>query len=499
MGFISKIVPVGTMMLLATCTVTAASAAAPAASMVNDTLTVNSTAIGLNSITFDNFLNITTLHNITTPKDAFAQYPRGAALFDALAAFEVETNLVGSATSEHVSAYYVHKAAMADIECHNTTYQMLSHGRFLQANYTQALKYGHVYGNITAKSGSCVTKGMRKISGGNQKRWFGALFANAALCFSGISFAGQLFNAACQVTNQFNQHAVGRPVCIGASVLTAMGGGSNLWQAWNTAQTAVTQQSSFNDYQVYQQGSGYQMELQGISKRSTGDSSEFDWEAEMPGMLHGYENRNLTWAEFYGANITHLATYYYDGSHGGLAMPIQFFHQQHPVNSTRTTTHVGIDLTGKSVRKRELMLRKRQNPNNPNTWCNGGPAVASFGPPSNDVPAWDVQYCDEDDNGGESADGGAGPLYYGFDSYAPNGNSALAWDMGLDDSGDQQGFQEAYDAVYEQVSGDQIWDSCVCMEENGQWTNTGSLQYSWDNQYNGYSECWAANCDGGGN
>jgi hypothetical protein len=498
MGFTSKAVPAVITVLLAACTTTAVPTTEPAASLINNTLTVNTTAAGLNETAFANLLNITTLYNITTPEDAFAQYPGGGALFDALAAFEKETNLVGSATSEHVSAYYVHKAAMADIDCHNETYQMLSHGRFLKANYTQALKYGHVYGNITAKSGSCVTKGMRKLNGGSQKRWFGALFANAALWFSGLSFAGQLFNAGCQITNQFNQHSVGKPVCIGASVLTALGGGSNLWQAWNTAQTAVTQQPSFNDYQVYQQGSGYQIELQGL-RRSINGSSDFDWESEMPGMLHGYENRNLTWAEFYGANITHPVSYYYDGSNGGMAMPMQIFHQQHPTNASRMTSHVGIDLTGKSIRKREMLLRKRQNPNNPNTWCNGGPGVANFGPPSNDVPAWDVSYCDEDDNGGESADGGAGSVYYGFDSYAPNENSALGWDMGLDDSGDQQGFQEAYDAVYEQVSGDQIWDSCVCMQENGQWTNTGSLQYSWDNSYNGYSECWNANCDGGGN
>lgn len=228
MGFTSKAVPAVITVLLAACTTTAVPTTEPAASLINNTLTVNTTAAGLNETAFANLLNITTLYNITTPEDAFAQYPGGGALFDALAAFEKETNLVGSATSEHVSAYYVHKAAMADIDCHNETYQMLSHGRFLKANYTQALKYGHVYGNITAKSGSCVTKGMRKLNGGSQKRWFGALFANAALWFSGLSFAGQLFNAGCQITNQFNQHSVGKPVCIGASVLTALGGGSNL-------------------------------------------------------------------------------------------------------------------------------------------------------------------------------------------------------------------------------------------------------------------------------
>lgn len=183
MGFVSKIVPLVVTLLLAPRTATSTPTAEPATSLVNDTLAVNTTAIGLNATAFANLLNITTLYNITTPEDAFAQYPEGASLFDALAAFEKETNLVGSATSEHVSAYYVHKAAMAGIECHNETYQMLSHGRFLRANYTQALKYGHVYGNITAKSGSCVTKGMTRLNTSNQKRFFGALFANAALWF----------------------------------------------------------------------------------------------------------------------------------------------------------------------------------------------------------------------------------------------------------------------------------------------------------------------------
>ncbi|KAL6910026.1 hypothetical protein GGI43DRAFT_389185 [Trichoderma evansii] len=186
---------------------------------------------------------------------------------------------------------------MAGIECHNETYQMLSHGRFLGANYTQGLKYGHVYGNITAKSGSCVTKGMRKISSSSQKRWFSALFAYAALWFSGISFAGQFFNAACQITNQFNQHAVGRPVCIGASILTAMGGGSNLWQAWILLKRLL------------------RSNLHLILIKCTNKEVDIKWNCRelliavpmihlILTMFHGYENRNLTWAEFYGANIT---------------------------------------------------------------------------------------------------------------------------------------------------------------------------------------------------
>ncbi|KAH8653753.1 hypothetical protein BX600DRAFT_471586 [Xylariales sp. PMI_506] len=41
------------------------------------------------------------------------------------------------------------------------------------------------------------------------------------------------------------------------------------------------------------------------------------------------------------------------------------------------------------------------------------------------------------------------------------------------------------------------WYGCTCMSAGGSWIATGSMQFTWnDGPYNGYGDCWNANCDG---
>lgn len=102
--------------------------------------------------------------------------------------------------------------------------------------------------------------------------------------------------------------------------------------------------------------------------------------------------------------------------------------------------------------------------------------------------------CPEDFSDGEYY-GDPGVLYYGFQQYDDAESGALGWDAAMANV-DQNGFVTDLNAITQTVADGPSWDTCICYMENGQWYSTGSLQYSWDNTYNGFSNCWAANCGG---
>ncbi|CZR54917.1 uncharacterized protein PAC_04802 [Phialocephala subalpina] len=86
-------------------------------------------------------------------------------------------------------------------------------------------------------------------------------------------------------------------------------------------------------------------------------------------------------------------------------------------------------------------------------------------------------------------------IYVGGDIYTTNEVSALEWDLGTANS-ENNGFADYYDEVVKDMNNEQVWEQCACYMENNQWTATTSIQYSWDNTYNGYSELWNTDCDG---
>ncbi|KAJ7908713.1 hypothetical protein B0H13DRAFT_2331217 [Mycena leptocephala] len=88
-----------------------------------------------------------------------------------------------------------------------------------------------------------------------------------------------------------------------------------------------------------------------------------------------------------------------------------------------------------------------------------------------------------------------GAMYYGFDLY---GTKAQV-DEFQDDLGstfdDQNGFVPSIEAMANGIVTANAWDTCVCQMTQNTWISTGSIQMSWDNTYNGYSQCFKPNCD----
>jgi hypothetical protein len=86
-------------------------------------------------------------------------------------------------------------------------------------------------------------------------------------------------------------------------------------------------------------------------------------------------------------------------------------------------------------------------------------------------------------------------MYYGFDLY---GTKAQV-DEFQDDLGstfdDQNGFVPSIEAMANGIVTANAWDTCVCQMTQNTWISTGSIQMSWDNTYNGYSQCFKPNCD----
>jgi hypothetical protein len=91
-------------------------------------------------------------------------------------------------------------------------------------------------------------------------------------------------------------------------------------------------------------------------------------------------------------------------------------------------------------------------------------------------------------------DGGSDPdLIFGMDFY--DGPAEIGDAVGEPDGGSGEATQlDADMSAY--IIDNQSWENCVCFKDNGNWAGTGSMQYTWDQTYNGYSACYAADCDG---
>jgi hypothetical protein len=349
-----------------------------------------------------------------------------------MARFKSEAQHVGNATLHHVAAWVQHQDTFTGLECPNSTFQMLSNGRFYEGNHSAALNYGPVMGNVTAKSKKCIVPYMQVnnlmppgASGQQDKRFLTSLFANAAAWISGFGFAGQLFNVGCNIYNAVtNASKVGKAICTGASLLTAIGGG---WDFQNKLRTSTTQTVGDPSWQSYDleyfhPNSNIEGGL-GINPSKRSDDT-FDYNQTMH-LRHGTEDRNLTWAEYFSANSTHRGSVYYDGSYGGVASSLEFWHQPHPTNSTWWSTHIGTSLSG--IVNNSAGVSEKTKRDNTGTWCDGSQAFNGWEP---DDATFEVLECNYDDVNGQMSGGGPGMLYYGFDAYAPNENSAFGWDMG---------------------------------------------------------------------
>lgn len=103
-------------------------------------------------------------------------------------------------------------------------------------------------------------------------------------------------------------------------------------------------------------------------------------------------------------------------------------------------------------------------------------------------------YVDQYSDNESVDDGGSDPdLIYGMDFY--DGPKEIGDEVGVEDGGDGEATQLDAD-ISTYIIDNQSWENCMCFKDNGNWAGTGSMQYTWDQTYNGYSACYASDCDG---
>ena len=197
-----------------------------------------------------------------------------------------------------------------------------------------------------------------------------------------------------------------------------------------------------------------------------------------------YQGRDHTLATLMGAD--HISPLVVHGSHQGTNYTSGMWLAEHPFNSSKTLLHfktlpVGTDgASGSASTTTGSEKEKRQN-----TWVGGNSPVY--------VGAYD-QYLYW--TGNDETGTGLNPMiYFGMDFYFAGAGTALGQAFGSGANNAATTVQSDADVVTEIVES-QAWDSCLCWQELGDWIATGSVQFSWDKTYNGYSACFAADCDG---
>jgi hypothetical protein len=83
-------------------------------------------------------------------------------------------------------------------------------------------------------------------------------------------------------------------------------------------------------------------------------------------------------------------------------------------------------------------------------------------------------------------------MYYGFDAYNGNQLDALSYDIGTKGA-NGDGFGQL--ANRHRDGSTLYMGRASLFPGHKPWVMTGALQASWDSGYNGYSACWASQCD----
>ncbi|KAH8807240.1 hypothetical protein F5884DRAFT_880051 [Xylogone sp. PMI_703] len=464
---------------------------------------------------FDVFQNVLTNLNSRNYSNPFKfRAPESANISEALAAynatwneFQRSSNHQGNITGLHIQGYYALTELLANYTCDEVAYQILDHDRFLQSNYTSAIQYGTVLGNFTAKhiqclnsTGSNMIPSNSDIASALEKRSW-VVFAGAAVATAIIGVAlNNLYTEYC--TWYFGDGSLGGQIfgtsspqnCVGiAWAFSLVGVAALIYAAGLSAPVAGTAGSIFagaSNFVIYD--SNFQAAEQ-ISNNRRSLAGQVDWNATTT-LRHGLEDRNLTVLEFAGANFTLDRAIMLQTLPGtNISLPMEFWHQPHPTKPGNYTHHVGFHpgVSAEQLAKRHLQRRQSalcipESENSDEYW---------YEMEEMEDNGDYIDICDTYDVNGESFLGGPGSYYFGFDEYTPSEASAWEWDMGITNF-ENNGFATAVDAGADLMLNTNGWDECVCFQENSQWLATGSMQFSWDNTYNGYSDCWNADCDG---
>jgi hypothetical protein len=375
--------------------------------------------------------------------------------------------------------------------CPYLTYYKLSHERYMAVPLAYAQKYGPVIGatrmldyrcagginvnnatqheptqasNATTESMSIkdviASHSMNTIK--LDKRFvFG--WAAVAAFWKGIGFASKLFSTACIATSTFfSGTKANTAVCVLATISGAVDLASGLINTLRTSGGAVgtVTSNSYTSYNVYTQGNGY--EAWNNVKRDANDPLHA-WLQSHSGLRHAH-GRNHTNLEILTANESHPVIWHHpvSGAEGATwVVP-------HPFNSSRNIVTVKPTLRRAVKNENHNQKEKRDGcigeDNGEYTICESRQVIE----PSAIV--------------GLDMYGGPGPDWNVDNAVGGEGSAR---------NGEGQFMSLASGSVNEYQS----WENCLCFQDDNTWVGTGSVQYTWDGVYNGYSTCWAAECD----
>ncbi|RFU24827.1 hypothetical protein B7463_g11514, partial [Scytalidium lignicola] len=320
-------------------------------------------------------------------------------------------------------------------------------------------------------------------------------WAASAFAFSVVGVATSIWGSVCSIYGGFAEEGIAsKKACAFASFLGILTAGFGAFSAYKAVTSAAAGVSNI----VYQE-----MYITNYAQR-IGDTS-----AGIGNLGNPFRRRQLTPDSF--ANVSfHNSTYKlhhhgtgefhnaYDIFFANKTHPLltkvsspksgnwstnptmRIWHQLHPTKEGRVLTVVSPYNPQASSRKREIQ-------------CGGGVPGEGGEDQSTDInfndgPQDQLDYCTE--NAGNN--GNPDQVYYGFDLYDTGTIDEFEDDLG-DAFPESNGMVGTASSIADQGN---VWDGCVCTKVGGTWTSTGSVQYSWDDTYNGYSECWNANCDG---
>jgi hypothetical protein len=378
--------------------------------------------------------------------------------------------------------------------CPLVDFYQLSGGRIIMVNSTIAQQYGEVLGhfsaihpeclsgivnttalvnataymydnyhpNVTAAESPATPKailGVRAMSVETiriSKRIFS--WATAQAFFKAIGYAGTFINVACQVYDWITGGNVqGSMPCTLGPVLTTLSGTFYLLDGVKTYGGTIVRDyftAEFTNLATYQPGYG------SMGYRRS--------ENHVLPILGADGLTNITLLDYVQANSSHPL--HFLGPQGHV---LKVWHGLHPHDNSSILSHVGYQFVNSTNVKRD-----------PSCWTSEQEQQMDNGAV--------IEEC-----GDFNGDTAYGPteMYYGFDAYNGDQMDALSYDIGTEGA-NNNGFGQLANDIASVMDQHYIWDACLCFQENSQWVMTGALQASWNGGYNGYSACWASQCDG---
>lgn len=315
-------------------------------------------------------------------------------------------------------------------------------------------------------------------------------WALAKVFTSVIGLAGTLFGTSCSIYSAFGGQigSTTKKACAFAGIIGILTGGYSVMDSIRGARAASVSSDMFQEMFITNYAERLGDSSSGIGNLGNPFRKRDELHAALRNVttagnvyqLHHHETGELhNVLDILSGNRSHPLLAKVSGPHykdWALSPTLRIWHQAHPTKENRTLTVVSHynEATEKIVR-RQLT-------------CAGAEGVPVYASPvfTNDAQGDELDRCSQI-QGSSSPD----QMYYGFDLYDTSSVPELESHVG-DKYAESNGLQPLAAKIADQGN---VWDACICNQENGVWESTGSVQYSWDETYNGYSQCWNQGCD----